>query len=432
MRVHAADRRRLLHGHAGDHRHAAVQPVSERIPDRARGLRDRRTSWSARCSSCLDSACSPACCCTSAEWFWAQRSKRPRGWFPWRDTPLVILAAILVVIGFWLPGSSAGTDSRRGRGGEWVMTMDLFDELREQFPDLVSPSPAACQAGPRPDHASARSKPPTSRPVAEYLRSAYGSRLVTVFAEDRVAAEGVFYNYYVFEQPGEPCYLILQAPIPAGQPALPFAGRRTARRQLAGARDSGLVRPRSRRPSQSAPRRAARQLARRASAAQEIFRCDRSCRPSKASGTSIAPRSAKASSRSRSARCMPASSSPATSTSPSPASRSSTCNCACSTPTRAPRSCSKTCRFTAPCSWPRASRAIPPSRTAPRSARPSRAPRISKFRCAPASCAPSCWNWSASTITSPTSAPSPPTSASSWPTRMPAACAKWCCASMKA
>jgi hydrogenase-4 component F len=29
----------------------------------------------------------------------------PRGWFPWRDTPLVILAAILIVIGFWLPAN---------------------------------------------------------------------------------------------------------------------------------------------------------------------------------------------------------------------------------------------------------------------------------------------------------------------------------------
>ena len=62
---------------------------------------------------------------------------------------------------------------------------------------------------------------PDVRPIAEHLRSAYGSRLVAVFAEDRVAAEGVFYNYYVFEQPGEPCYLILQAPVAADQPRFP-------------------------------------------------------------------------------------------------------------------------------------------------------------------------------------------------------------------
>jgi hypothetical protein len=24
-------------------------------------------------------------------------------WFPWRDTPIVILAVLLIVIGFWLP-----------------------------------------------------------------------------------------------------------------------------------------------------------------------------------------------------------------------------------------------------------------------------------------------------------------------------------------
>jgi len=62
---------------------------------------------------------------------------------------------------------------------------------------------------------------PDVRPVAEYLRSEYASRLVAVFAEDRVAAERVFYNYYVFEQPGEPCYLVLQAPIFADQPQFP-------------------------------------------------------------------------------------------------------------------------------------------------------------------------------------------------------------------
>jgi Ni,Fe-hydrogenase III large subunit len=44
---------------------------------------------------------------------------------------------------------------------------------------------------------------------------------VAVFAEDRVAPEGVFYNYYVFEQLSEPCYLIFQAPIPADQPHFP-------------------------------------------------------------------------------------------------------------------------------------------------------------------------------------------------------------------
>src|ERR1035437_832173 len=88
--------------------------------------------------------------------------------------------------------------------------MALFDELREKFPDLVSPS----QAPPLDalDQVSIALRGPDVRPLAEYLRSAYDSRLVAVFAEDRVAAEGVFYNYYVFEQLAEPCYLIFQAP----------------------------------------------------------------------------------------------------------------------------------------------------------------------------------------------------------------------------
>jgi Ni,Fe-hydrogenase III large subunit/Ni,Fe-hydrogenase III component G len=97
--------------------------------------------------------------------------------------------------------------------------MDLFEELRDKFPDLVSPS----QAPPQPAH-SQLSIPllgPDVRPLVTHLQSAYGSRLVAVFAEDRVAAESVFYNYYVFEQPGEPCYLIFQAPVPAGQPHFP-------------------------------------------------------------------------------------------------------------------------------------------------------------------------------------------------------------------
>ena len=48
-----------------------------------------------------------------------------------------------------------------------------------------------------------------------------GTRLVTVFAEDRAAPEGVFYNYYVVERRGDPCYLILRAAIPAADPRFP-------------------------------------------------------------------------------------------------------------------------------------------------------------------------------------------------------------------
>src|SRR6478672_4087519 len=97
--------------------------------------------------------------------------------------------------------------------------MDFFDELRDKFRGLVNPSPGAFQVGR--DQVSIGLLGPDVRPVADYLRSVYASRLVTVFAEDRVYPEGVFYNYYVFEQPGEPCYLILQAPIDARRPRFP-------------------------------------------------------------------------------------------------------------------------------------------------------------------------------------------------------------------
>ena len=57
--------------------------------------------------------------------------------------------------------------------------------------------------------------------IAETLRSRHGARLVTVFAEDRVGPEGVFYNYYVFERPSDPCYLVVRGRIPASEPRFP-------------------------------------------------------------------------------------------------------------------------------------------------------------------------------------------------------------------
>jgi Ni,Fe-hydrogenase III large subunit/Ni,Fe-hydrogenase III component G len=57
--------------------------------------------------------------------------------------------------------------------------------------------------------------------VAGALRTQYGARLVTVFAEDRVGPEQAFYNYYVFERRGDPRYLILRARIPAEAPLFP-------------------------------------------------------------------------------------------------------------------------------------------------------------------------------------------------------------------
>jgi Ni,Fe-hydrogenase III large subunit/Ni,Fe-hydrogenase III component G len=96
--------------------------------------------------------------------------------------------------------------------------MDLFDELRAKFPGVLSDTQAPQLGGNQVTVALAGAD---VRRVAEYLRAEYGSRLVAVFAEDRVAAEKVFYNYYVFEQPGEPCYLTVQAPVAAADPRFP-------------------------------------------------------------------------------------------------------------------------------------------------------------------------------------------------------------------
>src|ERR1035438_7197055 len=75
--------------------------------------------------------------------------------------------------------------------------MVLFDELRENFPELVSPQPPLPAAH---NQVSIALRGPDVREIAAYLISAYESRLVAVFAEDRVAAEGVFYNYYVLDR----------------------------------------------------------------------------------------------------------------------------------------------------------------------------------------------------------------------------------------
>ena len=59
------------------------------------------------------------------------------------------------------------------------------------------------------------------RPVIEHFLKEYDARLVAVFAEDRVTDEGVFYNYYTFEKPGDRAYVILKAPVPADAASFP-------------------------------------------------------------------------------------------------------------------------------------------------------------------------------------------------------------------
>jgi Ni,Fe-hydrogenase III large subunit/Ni,Fe-hydrogenase III component G len=62
---------------------------------------------------------------------------------------------------------------------------------------------------------------PDIRAITEYLRREFEARLVTVFAEDRRSAEGVFFNYYAFERRGNTRYLIVRAPVPPGELEFP-------------------------------------------------------------------------------------------------------------------------------------------------------------------------------------------------------------------
>jgi Ni,Fe-hydrogenase III large subunit/Ni,Fe-hydrogenase III component G len=62
---------------------------------------------------------------------------------------------------------------------------------------------------------------PDVRALTEYLRNEFEARLVTVFAEDRHSAEGVFFNYYVFERKDDTRYLVVRAPVRADDPKFP-------------------------------------------------------------------------------------------------------------------------------------------------------------------------------------------------------------------
>lgn len=84
----------------------------------------------------------------------------------------------------------------------------LFEALRQKFGNRIRSMRAD-----REDDIYLLLADPDARPITEHLRGEFGARLVTVFAEDRRSTEGVFYNYYVFEQKGAAQYLIVQAPV---------------------------------------------------------------------------------------------------------------------------------------------------------------------------------------------------------------------------
>ena len=212
---------------------------------------------------------------------------------------------------------------------------------------------------------------PDVRPIVQYLRSQYDARVVAVFAEDRCASEGVFFNYYVLEVPRNPEYLIVQAPVPLNDPVFPSLSAELPslnwqEREIQdwfGMRAVGHPNPRRVALHDNWPDVHPLRKGLSLSA-----RC---CHLSKENGTSTGRLREKAYCRFRSGRSMPASSSLVISTSRWPASPSSTCSSACSIPTRVRKSSLKTCPSTRPCFWRKAFPAIPVFPTVRLSARPS-------------------------------------------------------------
>src|ERR1039458_3742915 len=94
----------------------------------------------------------------------------------------------------WLAQSELRSDAQAGGLCHWrrasgrvVSTnMDFFEELRSKFPNLVSAEHPPQTAH---DQVSIALLGPDVRPLAYHLYSVYNSRLVAVFAEDRVAPE---------------------------------------------------------------------------------------------------------------------------------------------------------------------------------------------------------------------------------------------------
>jgi len=92
----------------------------------------------------------------------------------------------------------------------------FFDELQRQFGAQIHSINSD-----RRDEIYILLNDPDIRPVTNYLRGEFGARLVMVFAEDRRSQEGVFFNYYVFEQKGSDRYLLVRAPVGPDAPRFP-------------------------------------------------------------------------------------------------------------------------------------------------------------------------------------------------------------------
>ena len=88
-----------------------------------------------------------------------------------------------------------------------------FDELRRRFSELARfrPRTSAPTTTPRP--ISVRSP--------DYLHRRWLADWSPSSPKTALPPKDVFYNYYVFEHPGDPRYLILRAPVPAAAPHFP-------------------------------------------------------------------------------------------------------------------------------------------------------------------------------------------------------------------
>jgi Ni,Fe-hydrogenase III large subunit/Ni,Fe-hydrogenase III component G len=89
-------------------------------------------------------------------------------------------------------------------------------ELRERFPEQVLSVEESVSG-----QVTVLLNNSDATAITRHFLTERQARLVTVFAEDRVKAEGVFYNYYVFDRLGDPSWVILKAPISKDHPSFP-------------------------------------------------------------------------------------------------------------------------------------------------------------------------------------------------------------------
>jgi Ni,Fe-hydrogenase III large subunit/Ni,Fe-hydrogenase III component G len=92
----------------------------------------------------------------------------------------------------------------------------FLDNLRERFPEQVHSVEEQATG-----QFTVLLNGPDATVIARHMLTAHQARLVTVFAEDRVHSEGVFYLYYVLDRPGDPTWVILKAPVSAENPSFP-------------------------------------------------------------------------------------------------------------------------------------------------------------------------------------------------------------------